>query len=113
MGVSMDLVTAKKQFKTQRGSAKYRGIIWDLSFEQWTQIWIDSGKYHLRGCKRGLYVMSRLGDTGPYSVDNVEIKTHADNLSEAHLGVPKPPFSLEHRRKIGVAAKRNATLRNT
>ena len=60
-------------FCSQKCSAKERGIEWLLSFEEWYKIWVDSGKFPLRGRKKGQYCMARFGDVGPYSVDNVKI----------------------------------------
>jgi len=34
--------------------------------------WKQSGHLHERGCRKGLYVMSRIGDEGSYSSDNNE-----------------------------------------
>ncbi|WP_175952838.1 hypothetical protein [Burkholderia sp. BCC0405] len=77
-----------KKFKSQRGRAKNRGIAWDLTFEEWLKIWIDSGKMHLRGRGAGTYVMARIGDKGPYSVENVFICTNAQNVSDAAINRP-------------------------
>jgi hypothetical protein len=82
---------AKRKFWDQRQNARYRGIQWELTYDQWITIWLGSGQWHNRGIKsRDAYVMSRLGDQGPYSVDNVEIKTNYDNVMEGNLGRKKP-----------------------
>ena len=48
-------------------------------------------KFHLRGCRVGQYVMARKGpDIGPYSPDNVEIKTCTENNKERALARRKP-----------------------
>jgi len=83
---------AKRKFREQKQRAKSRNIDWQLTFEQWMDIWLSSGHWHERGCKRGLYCMSRKGDIGAYSVDNVYIQTHSDNLKEIHLARPKGWF---------------------
>jgi hypothetical protein len=78
---------AKRKWYDQRQNARRRGIKWDLPFDTWMKIWMDSGHWHERGVKTpGSYVMSRKGDQGPYSVDNVEIKTNRENLSEGNVG---------------------------
>jgi hypothetical protein len=85
-----------RAYKTQSYDAKDRGIEFLLSFEEWLNIWQDSGHLHERGKKKGQYVMARFGDKGPYAVGNVKIITFADNTREACLGVP---HSEEHRNK--------------
>lgn len=82
---------SKRKWYDQRQNARRRGIDWDLSFDQWLKIWMDSGHWHQRGIKsRDAYVMSRKGDQGPYSVANVVIKTNYDNVIEGNLGRKKP-----------------------
>jgi len=90
---------AKRKWWDQRQSARRRGIDWDFPFEDWLQFWINSGHWHERGIRtKGSYVMSRFGDKGPYRIDNVEIKTNAENVSEASAGRPWPanPVSCLH-----------------
>ena len=70
-------------FKIQKQSAKHRGIEWQLSFPEWVAIWINSGQINNRGRYSGQYVMSRIGDVGPYAVNNVRIKTCNENCVEA------------------------------
>lgn len=82
----MDIKSAKRKWWDQLTSARRRGIEFDFPFEQWLQFWLDSGHWHQRGRGKGKYVMSRIGDTGPYRVDNVEIKTQEENLSEGNIG---------------------------
>lgn len=67
------------RFVEQRNNSKKRGIEWRMTLWQWWMVWDESGKWPLRGRTRNAYVMARLGDTGPYSVENVYITTLADN----------------------------------
>lgn len=57
-------------------------VTFDLTYEQWLSIWQASGKLHLRGCHKGCYVMSRKDDLGSYTVGNVYIQSHVDNVLE-------------------------------
>ena len=82
--------TPKKRFQEQKDAAKQRGIGFNLSFDEWWNIWEQSGKYNQRGCRKGQYVMSRINDTGAYEVNNVFIQTCGGNNSDAHKGRPKP-----------------------
>lgn len=75
-------------FRRQRQSAKQRNIEWRLTFWQWWSIWKDSGKWAERGRGVGKYCMSRIGDSGPYSVENVAIITNEQNQSDSFLVHP-------------------------
>lgn len=107
-------------FSGQRSQAKHRGIEFLFTFEQWFQIWVDSGHLHERGCKKGCYVMARIGDRGPYSIENVEIITQDDNHRQASVGTKRseetkrrmsekaknlPPRSAEHRKNISIGRR--------
>ena len=111
---------AKRRFNDQRHSSRSRldankqPIEWQLTFEQWYEIWLASGVYDQRGRGKGKYCMSRKNDIGPYSVDNVEIKLHTENQKEGvagksswNKGLPAwnrgIPHTEETRRKIGKA----------
>ncbi len=93
-----------------------------LSFQEWLDIWMASGKWHKRGRRKGCYCMSRHNDIGHYEVGNVSIILHSENIIEGNTGkivtaetrkiqskmrkgVPKPPRTAEHRKKISEANK--------
>jgi hypothetical protein len=75
----------REAYNIHRNDAKKRGIRFELTFDQWLKIWQDSGHLGQRGKNRNQYCMARFGDQGPYSVDNVEIKTMHDNLTEPQV----------------------------
>ena len=79
-----------KAFNQHKSDAAKRGVPFLLTFEEWCDIWIQSGLYHLRGRGKGLYCMSRYGDQGPYAVGNVYINLFSQNSRDYHLGKPKP-----------------------
>ena len=81
-----ELKDARLKWLWQKNNAKRRGIEFDFPFEQWLQFWLDSGHWNQRGIGNNGYVMSRIGDTGPYRIDNVEIKSNLANLSEGNKG---------------------------
>ena len=91
---------AKAKFQQHRYFArKHRNIEFNLTFEEWVEIWLTSGHWEQRGCKVGQYCMSRYGDKGPYALGNVFIQLHSNNLTEAHLGKSKPKWSDEAKQK--------------
>jgi hypothetical protein len=67
----------------QRRNAALRGIEWHFNVATWFAVWDGSGLLHLRGRRKGNYVMSRFGDVGPYAPSNACIKLAAENVSEA------------------------------
>jgi len=95
--MTIDIKTAKRQFGTQKWCAGRRGIDWKMSFEEWIKIWKDSGHYEQRGPYKGQFVMSRVGDQGPYEIGNVYINTCEGNHIEANKG---KTLTEEHKEKI-------------
>ena len=85
-----------------------------LTFEQWCDIWQQSGKWDQRGSNKDGYVMSRYNDIGHYEVGNVYITKHILNASESskrgNSGNFKPGhiFSEETRKKL-IQAKTGKT----
>lgn len=73
------LSDAKKKFRQQRSGAKKRGIGWELTFDQWWDIWTQSGKWSDRGRGALRCCMARKLDRGPYAVGNVYIATNSIN----------------------------------
>ena len=110
------MYTPKRKFYAHRCNARRRGIEFLLTFEEWFQIWEDSGHWEQRGLRKDQYVMSRYGDQGPYSTTNVFIQLNSDNVREysvkpksqstkekmrlAKLGIPQ---SEEHKRNMSQA----------
>lgn len=80
-------------YTRQRENAKRRGIAWDMSLGQWWEIWQKSGQWKNRGIYKGQYCMSRLGDVGPYSPENVAIIPNADNAREARSHAKEAPVT--------------------
>lgn len=116
----MDLKLAKKRFSEQKAQAKNRRdkngdlIVWKLSFEEWFDIWQQSGKWEQRGRGQNNYCMSRINDIGHYEATNVVIKTNAENVREGQLGYkfpskgrkgPRGPHSEQRKLAISKARK--------
>jgi hypothetical protein len=98
----MDIKDARKKFTAHKSNAKRRGIDFCMTFEQWTEMWDKSGKWPQRGRGADKYCMCRVGDTGPYSVENVFIGKGKQNVSDGNVGKPD---SEETKRKKSEAAK--------
>lgn len=126
--MNIDIIRiAKKQFYAQRGNASKRSIDWNLSLEEYIQIWQSSGVWDKRGKGPGRYVMSRFGDKGSYSIDNVFIQSWEQNTRDAfsdpkkfkqinlkrsltQKGRPIGSQSEQHRLKNSQAAKNRIKL---
>jgi hypothetical protein len=91
-----DTKIAHKKYKEHAFNAKYRGIGFDISFEDWCNIWISSGKWEQRGKGKNKYVMSRHNDIGPYAIGNVSIKSQEENTHEANAGDKNPSKRSGH-----------------
>ena len=57
-----------------------RGIPFLLSFPQWIEIWVSSGKLAERGIGSKGWVMARVGDQGSYEIGNVFIYPSTMNV---------------------------------
>jgi len=89
-----ELKKARKQYSAQRSNCKNQDrrdaagnpVEMRMVFQEWLQVWISSGKYQLRGNRKGCYVMARKDDLEHYAVGNVEIIPHAENIQFAQKG---------------------------
>jgi hypothetical protein len=100
--MQIDCKDALDKFNRQRHQAKRRGKEFLLSFDEWLDIWDQSGHWQDRGKGKGKYNMSRYNDQGPYAVGNVFIQSHEGNASDGHKGIPKTP---EQKLKSGLGRK--------
>jgi len=80
-----------KAYAAQKKMARVRSIEFLLTYEEWLDIWKQSGHWHERGHRKGQYVMSRPKDRGPYASWNVKIVTVAVNNLD-RLGVKRGPY---------------------
>jgi hypothetical protein len=99
------IATPRNKYSVHKACAKRRGIAFELTFEEWFEIWEVSGHFEKRGRSRHEYHMARHGDRGAYAVGNVKIITASQNIKEikGKKGRKMPPRSAEHRRKISEA----------
>lgn len=89
-----------KRYTQQKSNAMSRGIEFLLSFDDWTKIWLESGKWEERGRGIGKYCMCRFNDVGNYELNNVYIGLSTLNVSEGNKGKID---SVETRQKKSVA----------
>ena len=72
-------MTPRQAYNDQMHHAKARNIEWDLSYSEFLELWLTSGKWEERGRGNDKYCMCRIGDVGPYSIKNCFIATGLDN----------------------------------
>lgn len=73
--MEQNLAKLKSAYASQKFSAAKRNIGWELTFDEWLDVWETSGHLANRGRGKEKHLMGRKGDTGPYSIDNIEIIT--------------------------------------
>jgi len=78
--------TDLRKYQKHKSTAKVRGIDFNLTFDEWLNIWQNSGHYQDRGRGKGKYVMSRIDDKGGYTLGNVFIQLNKDNVIDACKG---------------------------
>lgn len=108
---------ANHSFLTLRNMSRTRldvngdPIEWHLTFDEWLQIWHDSGHWDERGPGRGQYVMSRYDDIGHYEAGNVFIQLGGKNIAESNrrrVGVLNPNYGKPFADPVLVAARGRA-----
>ena len=81
-----NLRRAKHLYKSTVRRAGERNIEYKISFEEWYNWWLSNGvdKNVSTGWVRGnTKCMSRFGDKGPYSLDNIFVSTISQNSADA------------------------------
>lgn len=91
----------RRQYANSKAGAKFRGIGFLLTFEQWLAIWKKSKRLPKRGNRKGRFVMARFGDCGAYEVGNVKIMLFSNNIREAKVGKPRTDLAEWNRQRIG------------
>ena len=94
----------EERYRKQKYSAERKNIKFNISFDDWFNWWKSTGKYHLRGRKKGQYQMARFNDIGPYEIGNIKCITMEENTREGNSG---SKLSEEHKRKIGLSSLGN------
>ena len=78
-----------EKFHQHKANAERKGITFLFTFEEWLDMWLQSGKWEERGRGPDKYCMARHNDIGPYAIWNVSIQTNKQNSA----------FAVTHRNK--------------
>ena len=103
--ISAEEYRRRQAYGAHRAGAAIRGIQFLLTYQEWLDIWISSGRFYERGRRVGQYVMARFGDVGPYSVDNVKIITSSENSKEKKLSEEGRLAIVESNKKLKTGFK--------
>jgi len=76
----------KKAYTQHKSNAKQRGLEMRMTFDEWKDVWVQSGLWDHRGVGADKYCMCRHNDEGHYEVDNVFIATNSNNLRDGNTG---------------------------
>jgi len=82
--VNKKSVSPKKSYSDTLYHARDREIIFNLTYSEYLELWLVSGKWEFKGTSKGSYQMCRYGDTGPYSINNCRIDTVENNQMEKY-----------------------------
>lgn len=78
-----------RAFIQQRNQAQWRGEVWELTFDQWKQLWAE--KWIHRGRTQGTYCLTRRDYNEPWTVSNAQVLSRRDhNLRQQGQSNRKP-----------------------
>jgi hypothetical protein len=84
-GKADDKQSIRHKYTEHKNNAKKRGIEFNLTIEEWWNIWNASGRWAQRGIgDPSKYVMARNNDSGAYEVGNVYITLCGDNARDMY-----------------------------
>ena len=95
----------RQSYEHKKAILAEQGITLELTYEQWLQVWMGSGKLEkMKGKDRSKgFVMTRIDRLLPYTADNVEIVTSRESeirgrirIGEKHRDSTKKKMSKAH-----------------
>jgi DNA invertase Pin-like site-specific DNA recombinase len=72
-----------EQYGRQKRTAAFRGIEWQITFDEWWAWWQEDSRWQRRGAERDQLCMARIGDSGPYAIGNIYCTTKSENMRDA------------------------------
>ena len=74
-------VELRKYWARSKGQARYRGEDWQLSWEEFYDLWTENDAWLHKGPHSDQLCLSRLDVEGPWSVANTQIMTRHESKS--------------------------------
>ena len=99
----MSLTKARQRYSAQRSSAKRRNIMFNISFEDWYNWWLNHGvdKNISNGpLSKNTLCMCRKGDQGAYDLTNIYCDTVSNNSNRP--GSNNPMFGRKGKNQFSV-----------
>jgi len=81
-----------------RAQAKYRGQVWEISEEQYIELWMTKDRYKQRGRKGDDLCMTRINKHLPWRVDNVYFPTRKEHFQDIYQGNSHKTREIECKR---------------
>jgi hypothetical protein len=75
----------RKRFLNARGQARYKGQLWQLTFDDYCILFAEDKKYLRSGINSDSYNLCRIDQNGPWSKNNCEIRTRGAHASTVML----------------------------
>lgn len=69
-----------------RAQAKFRNEVWEITEQEYIDLWTRDGAYLSKGRGSDDLTMTRLDKDKPWSIDNVVILTRAEHLRQCLVG---------------------------
>ena len=103
-----------RTFIQQRNQAQWREEEWTITFEQWKQLWDQSGQWDNRGRERSCYCMTRRDVLEPWTADNAVIITREQHSRKqsalTHAGY-RSVAQIKRRKRLGLPDQKQKTGR--
>ena len=74
---------AKQKYNNHKQNAKYRGIAFEITFDEWYNWWLSNGvdKHQEHDHNKNSLCMCRYNDAGPYKLGNIYCDNRSANVS--------------------------------
>lgn len=103
-------MTPEKAYYHQAYNARDRGIAFEITFDEWWNIW--EKWFHMRGRGKNALCMARKNDSGPYAVGNVYLTTNLGNALDVKPERRKrPDTTLSDDERIARQQKRDRWMK--
>lgn len=99
----LDRSSARLKYASHKANAARRGIAFEMSFEEWWQVW--EPHWDKRGVGSDELGMCRTRDLGPYRADNIRLDTPKGNAGDRVLMRRRPWMAERPRGSSGGAVR--------
>ena len=83
------------EHQRNRAQAKYRGQEWNISVEEFIELWMEDDRYKHRGRDTNSLCMTRIDKHKPWQPDNVYFPTRREHFQAIYTGKTKNTYVNE------------------